>query len=384
MCNARLLFVGCGPFRPALQPLEIVKYEYFSQYFSGDIITHVNHQRHMALQSIGRFGYHPFLATGNAATRNIKSIYTYIRKAVDLHRRNGKYDVVVAPNPLLTGMVSLVIGKMIGARVIIEVNGNFESAFRYGMKGKTDTSRVERLKEMFSGVTIPFVLKRADRVKLLSDNQLDAFHLSLDKSKISTFSDFVPVQKFMESPRGDGKYVLLVGYPWYLKGVDILIRAFNMISDEFPEHGLKVVGWCPEGRDYYERLAQGNKRVELCDPVYYHDIIPIMANCSLYVLASRTEAMGRVLIEAMACRKPIIASNVGGVYSIIKDGYNGLFFENENVHDLAEKMRRLLSSPDDADRLAENGYQYVQENLTEDCYLNNYRNAICQALGTGS
>ncbi len=384
MRDTRLLFVGCGPLRPVSQPLETVKYEYFSRYFSGDIITPVSHQKHTVLQSIGGFGYHPFLAAGNTVTRNLRSIYIYLRKAVDLYRKNGKYDVVIAPNPLLTGMVSLMIGKMIGARVIIEVNGNFESAFKYGMKGEAAPSRVERLKEMFSRVTIPFVLKRADMVKLLSDNQLDAFHLSLDKSKISTFSDFVPVQKFMESPRGDGKYVLLVGYPWYLKGVDILIRAFNMISDEFPEYGLKVVGWCPEGRDYYERLAQGNKRVQLCDPVYYHDIIPIMANCSLYVLASRTEAMGRVLIEAMACRKPIIASNVGGVYSIIKDGYNGLFFENENVHDLAEKMRRLLSCPDDADRLAGNGYQYVQENLTEDCYLNNYRNAICQALGTGS
>lgn len=381
MSNARLLFVGCGPFRPVSQPLETVKYEYFSQYFNGDIITHVNHQRHMALQTIGRFGYHPFVASGNTVKRNINSIYTYMRKAMDLYRRNGKYDVVIAPNPLLIGMISLVIGKMVGAKVIIEVNGNFESAFKYGMTGETDPSLVERLKEVFSRLVIPFALKRADRVKLLSDNQLDAFHLNLYKSKISIFSDFVPVQKFMECPRGDGKYILLVGYPWYLKGVDILIRAFNMVSREFPGYSLKVVGWCPEGRDYYERLAQGNHKIELCDPVYYHDIIPIVANCTLYVLASRTEAMGRVLIEAMACRKPIIASNVGGVSSIIKDGYNGLLFEKENVQDLAEKICRLLSCPDDAQRLATNGFQFVQEHLAEDRYISNYRDTIFQTLG---
>lgn len=382
MHNPRLMFIGSGPFRPVSQPLETLKHEYFSRYFDGDIITSINHSRHMALKKIGRFGYHPFVVSGNTLKRNITSMCKYYKKAKELHKKNGKYDMVIAPNPLLTGIISLAIGKMVGAKVIIEVNGNFESAFKYGTTGEPDPPLVERLKEVFSRLLIPFVLKRADRVKLLSDNQLDAFHLNLDKSKISMFSDFVPVQKFMECSRGDGKYILLVGYPWYLKGVDILIRAFNMISEEFPDYGLKVVGWCPEGRDYYQRLTQGNQKIDLCDPVYYQDIIPIMANCSLYVLASRTEAMGRVLIEAMACRKPIIASNVGGVYSIIKDGCNGLLFEKENVHDLAEKMRRLLSCPDDAESLAANGIQYVQENLTEDCYINNYRDAIYQTLST--
>ena len=80
-----------------------------------------------------------------------------------------------------------------------------------------------------------------------------------------------------------------------------------------------------------------------------------MAGCSLFVLPSRTEAMGRVLLEAMACKKPIIASNVGGIPEIIKDGYNGLLFESENVDDLAEKIRLVLSNKKYPTMLRNNG-----------------------------
>jgi glycosyltransferase involved in cell wall biosynthesis len=110
--------------------------------------------------------------------------------------------------------------------------------------------------------------------------------------------------------------------------------------------------------------------------VPYKDVIPLFAGCSLYVLASRTEAMGRVLLEAMACRKPVIASNVGGVPYVIEDGYNGLLFEKENVDDLAEKIKLVLSDNELAEKLAENGYMYVRKNLSEKNYINNYKNMI--------
>lgn len=381
MREIRLLYIGGGPLMPASQPMEMLKYEYLGKYFSGDIITSILHQKHKTVKSIGNFRYHPVVFSGNSIVKNFKLILVYFSKALKLFRKNGKYDVIIAHHPLLTGLIALTIGKITSTPVIIEVNGNFETAFKFGRKGEIHPPFSDRLKEMFSNIIIPFVLKRADMVKLLSDNQVEAYKLALDEIKARCFSNFVPVQKFIKSPKNDLKYILLLGYPWYLKGVDILIKAFNMISHDFPEYRLKIFGWCPEGQDYYKNLAQNNHRIELNNSVYYEEVVPIMANCSLYVLASRTEAMGRVLIEAMACRKPIIASNVGGVYSIVKDGYNGLLFEKENVNDLAEKIHYLLSHPEVADRLSENGYREVQEHLSEENYINRYRNMIYDTLG---
>ena len=380
MRELRLLFIGGGPLMPLSQPMTMLKFEYLSKYFSGDIIQPVMDTKHTLIKSIGSFCYHPFVVKGNFLIKNIKLFSIYIKTAMELYRKNGKYDVIIAPNPLLSGFISLIIGLMVGTRVIIEVNGNFESSFRFGSRRIIKPSLIESLKEIYSRITIPFVLKRADMVKLVSDNQLKVFKINFGSIQKSIFPNFVPIKKFIESQKRDEKYILLLGYPWYLKGVDVLIKAFNMITTEFPKYRLKVVGWCPEGKKYYQSLSGNNARIELCDPVYYEEVIPLMTECSLYVLASRTDASPRVLREAMACRKPIIASNTDGVPDLIKDGYNGLLFEKENVGDLAAKLKLLLGNKELAATLAGNGFHYVQEHLSEKCYINNYRKMINECL----
>ena len=257
------------------------------------------------------------------------------------------------------------------AKVIIEVNGNFEAAFKFGRKGGRDPNWIDRLKHLISRSIIAFVLKRADRVKLVYKDQLVPLGL---KNKVSTtsFPNYVSIQNFLDMPKSDEGYLLLLGYPWYLKGVDVLIKAFNEISDEYPDLKLKVVGWCPEGREYFETLAGENKHIELCNPVDYKDVIPLMANCSIYVLASRTDSSPRVLREAMASCKPIIAAAIDGVPELIIDGYNGLLFEKENVQDLANKIKILLDEKSLSERLAKNGFKYVQKELSEEVYLNKY------------
>ena len=143
----------------------------------------------------------------------------------------------------------------------------------------------------------------------------------------------------------DGRYILFVGHPFHLKGVDVLIKAFMRISERFPDYSLKIIGHCPDKAEKaaYQVLAQSNKRVEILSPVFYGELAAFMQDCSFLVLPSRSEAMGRVLLEAMACAKPVIGSNVGGIPEVIVDGINGLLFRSGDDADLAEKMERLLS-----------------------------------------
>ena len=105
---------------------------------------------------------------------------------------------------------------------------------------------------------IPFVLKRTDRVKLLYENQLAPFNgLKLSK-KVECFHDFVPISHFKPDIPSEAKYMLFLGFPWFLKGVDILLKAFN----KFPMitlNILKIVGFC-EDRTYFKELAEGNQQ----------------------------------------------------------------------------------------------------------------------------
>ena len=67
-----------------------------------------------------------------------------------------------------------------------------------------------------------------------------------------------------------------------------------------------------------------------------------MGRCGIFVLPSRTEAMGRVLLEAMACAKPRIGSDIEGIPTVIEDGQDGLLFRAGDAEDLARKLDRLM------------------------------------------
>jgi glycosyltransferase involved in cell wall biosynthesis len=73
------------------------------------------------------------------------------------------------------------------------------------------------------------------------------------------------------------------------------------------------------------------------------------------------EAFGLVLLEAMACGKPIIASNLPGVRTVCEDGVNGLLVKPGDAADLAKKLALILSDDELAARLGEAGLQRVKE-----------------------
>jgi glycosyltransferase involved in cell wall biosynthesis len=169
--------------------------------------------------------------------------------------------------------------------------------------------------------------------------------------------------------------------------VDVLIRAFKLIAAQFPNYKLKLMGYFPD-RQFLNDLADGCSQIEFLSPRPNELALKIIGACSVYVLASRTESMGCVLLEAMAARKPILASAVGGVPHYIIDNDNGLLFRSEDVEELAAKLVSLLSSPELRARLAKRAYEKVFSEYDERSYVRSFRNMLqslrCEPLGSRS
>jgi glycosyltransferase involved in cell wall biosynthesis len=295
--------------------------------------------------------------------------------ALRYHYFRSRYDAIIAYDPILTGMAGIVIAKLTGAKLIVEVNGNYRSSF---IISSMNTEVLYVIKKRIVDFVIPFVLKQADAVKLLYKDQLRGYPGVKISGQVACFHAFVPISDLKPSDNKE-KNILFLGFPWYLKGVDILIKAFIKVSPLFPEYSLKVVGYCPD-KSYFRKLAEDNRQIELLDPVSYENAMKLMSRCSLFILPSRTEAMGRVLLEAMACRKPVVASDVDGIPTYVMDGYNGLLFRSEDSNDLVEKMIKILGDDSFAAQIAENGYAYVHRHLSEEKFLNAYRNLLKQVL----
>jgi glycosyltransferase involved in cell wall biosynthesis len=97
-------------------------------------------------------------------------------------------------------------------------------------------------------------------------------------------------------------------------------------------------------------------------------VIRLMAECAVFVLPSRSEGMPRVLIEAMAAGKPIIASRVGGIPHYIEHGQTGLLFDRDDVESLTKLLRDILASTEYRRRLGQTGSRYAREYLSDTRY----------------
>ncbi|HID08695.1 TPA: glycosyltransferase family 1 protein, partial [Candidatus Micrarchaeota archaeon] len=152
----------------------------------------------------------------------------------------------------------------------------------------------------------------------------------------------------------------------WAKGVDVFLRAAADVVREFPNTLFIIVGdgnlkW----RLKLERLAS---RLGIPDKVRFlgfrRDVPRIMAALDIFVLASRREASGGVILEAGLAGAPVVASTADGIPEYIEDGKTGLLFPVGDHRALARRILLLLSNPRLARRLAEAHRRRVLEEFS--------------------
>ncbi|MBI3034916.1 glycosyltransferase family 4 protein [Candidatus Woesearchaeota archaeon] len=165
----------------------------------------------------------------------------------------------------------------------------------------------------------------------------------------------------------NNKIILFVGRLNEQKGVQYLIKAIQSAVLEIKNAKLLVIG---EGdyRKYLEKLANElelNGSVEFLGAKPYSDLADYYNLADVFVLPSVTskigvEGLGLVLVEAMSCGACVIGSSSGGIKDVIKDGVNGLIFQEKNSEELASKIIKVLKDSKLRKKLRENGLRHAQ------------------------
>lgn len=356
---------------PAKNPLF-----FLSKYFAGDYLAiwwvdsdeEARERVKGMREALGRFDFHwtrsyrypPLI-------RELWDLGFFVGKGLSLAVKHGRYDAIVTYGPYRTGLAGYILRLLTGSPLILEIPGNPRRSMNFG------TGRLAKLKARAAPALASFLVRRADHLWLRYPTQISDL-TPIDERRISVHPNFVPVSQIPSSESSE-QYVFFLGFPWHLKGVDILIRAFNRISAEFPEAKLKLMGHCPD-RAEYEELRAGNPNIIFLDARPHDEAMQFLAKCSLFVLPSRTDAMARVLLEAMAARKPIIASRIDGTPFYLRHKETALLFESEDVGELAASMKALLGNPAYARRLGEAGHRYVHRELSEERFAEHFRRMI--------
>jgi len=140
-----------------------------------------------------------------------------------------------------------------------------------------------------------------------------------------------------------------------------MIRAFATVKDAEPSIRLLLVADGPL-RANHEELARClglDGRVEFLGWRSRAEIAELLHGCQVFVLPSRSESFGIAIIEAMACRKPVVASAVGGILEIIDHGKTGVLVEPDDPSALAHALLDLLKDPSLQRSISSNGYARV-------------------------
>ncbi len=151
------------------------------------------------------------------------------------------------------------------------------------------------------------------------------------------------------------------------KGHEYLIRAVSGLAAEFPDLRLLIVG---DGR-YREYLQELAKSLHLLDRMCFtgnlQDVSKPLAAMDLFVLpAVWREGFGLSIVEAMACEKPVVVTNIWALNALIQNGVNGILVEPRNVADLSEGIRRVLRDDDFRQKIGRQGRETAKERFSLD------------------
>ncbi|MHB8829696.1 MAG: glycosyltransferase family 4 protein [Syntrophales bacterium] len=181
-------------------------------------------------------------------------------------------------------------------------------------------------------------------------------HLALRiarKEKFTVIHSGVDLKRFIPEQFAAEKKIILtevpesnvvigtVGRLTAIKGQDVLIRAIAALKQTGEEALLVLLGE-GERRGELEELAKRLKVSEnICFLGWRPDVAAVMASFDIFCLPSLNEGMGKVIVEAMAMGLPIVASDIGGIRDLVRNGENGLLVPPGNAGGLAQALALL-------------------------------------------
>lgn len=210
--------------------------------------------------------------------------------------------------------------------------------------------------------------------KKLNLNKLSVIHNGIDFDEIES----TPILQ----ARGSTELsIMYAGRLFWFKGVMLLLEAFKRLRKSFSNANLRIFGKGPLEEKIKSFIAKSGlvESVGCFGHVSHRRLLVEIKKSDVAVFPSLSEAQPMFVLEAMACKKPVVLFDLPFAREIVSDKNSGLLAESGDVYDLCEKMQLLLSDADLRKRLGENAYSQVKKehdwNIQVEKYLKVYQNA---------
>ena len=249
-----------------------------------------------------------------------------LRKALTNELREGRYDTIIGVHAPLAGRLATMKKDLPNTKCIGWIHNSFEALF------SKDFIYIGAARKRH----YVFQFRKLDNVVLLCNHDANSYHEYDPRFKPTVIYNpltLVPA----ETSTGTSKRFLAVGrFSHQHKGFDLLIKAFSKFAKKNQEWQLDIVGEGPEEKLYHELIKERNLEERITIHPFTNNVQSYYSKAQIYVLSSRWEGFGLVLVEAMAHGLPVISSDLPTSLEIMGDF--GLYFKNGNIEDLAQRL----------------------------------------------
>lgn len=212
-------------------------------------------------------------------------------------------------------------------------------------------------------------ISKCERLITITNQIKTLYTKFFDEEKISTIPLGVDTSTFKppsNMPEKNHQEILFVGYLYKIKGTQYLIKAMHAITKEHKDVKLRIIGNGPDKQQLI-KLAEALKikeKIEFEGFVPHNKMPKYYQQCDIFCFPTLGEPFGKSIIEAMACGKPVIASNIGGPAEIIKNGETGILVPPAQPKILAEKILKLLKDKKTAKKMGEKGRKTIMQDFS--------------------
>lgn len=292
--------------------------------------------------------------------------------------RRGKYDLVHIHNTFPAIAVAQIANKCLkeGIPYVFSTHGIVEAS----IIGETFKKNI--LVRMFSkflmDIPLTYVLRNADKIAAVTkyekpilrkykvdDGKIGIVYNGIDPEINQSKKDLTDIRKKFNIG-GKEKIVLFVGVIKENKGIDILIKAISYLTN----CKILIVGGVAQN-SYYEDLLKLTKKLKLENRITFAGFVDkdllrsLYHGCDVFVLPTRADTLPLCILDAMACKKPVVSTKVGGIPEEI-DSSNGILVKPDDHIELAKALQKLIDDENLRIRMGENGYKKVKNKFTWD------------------
>jgi glycosyltransferase involved in cell wall biosynthesis len=290
--------------------------------------------------------------------------------------------------------------------LIVYLHENPETAFYYTAPSVTQDStgflRTIMWYKIFTPIRMRLVLNRADAIITVSRNLAESIIKSYNvpSQKMHVIHNGVDTTVFrplrnqgfeLKRQLGieDRKVILYVGNLSNRKGLTYLLEAAVTILKKIKDACFLIIGGSPKwlGTDVYEEELLTSIKAKGIEDSFlllgtkpYLELPQYYSAADIFVLPSLYEPFGKVVIEAMACQTPVIASRVGGIPEIVEEGVTGLLVNPGNSKELAHKILTLIQDTSSLSSMGRQGRNAVKNKFSwkkaAEKNLSLYRNIV--------